>query len=374
MFFHLDNFAAYDTVRATGAMNLSWLSTVYQVNQSVTTNLRIGNFAGRVGLGTGAVTSGTRSVYAPLGRYLANSANINITQKLLGYQPNGTAIGGLSIVDSSTDSHILSFGFTDQRNGFVTYVDSNGIVQRDTFILPTRLSGIQDLIEWGFEKSVQNDASEYRPFILWVNNKPAYTQQVFSQIGSSSNLAARISGGVSTLAAGTASPSGFVGTAVATNIPICATTDLIINSGTRNGLVRVLSRVPAGDVAPNTMTPSVTVGSHSEITGRQIPDASRFLTASTAAEQEMFGAQAFQGLSSEAILAFALQVVGSKDNPFAPDFEALIRSAGQTYAVGDISLDMQPVFGTAIVELNPATGLPFTALEANSYSFGVKVA
>ncbi len=374
MYYHLDNFAVYDTVRTTGTADTTWLTKVYQLNQSAVTNLRIQQWSsGRIGIGTVAAFTGTRSLYLPVGRFLDPARpNINVTMRLLDYVPNGTAIAGLSLVSPVQDDHILSFGFIDPKTGFVRYVGKDGVVRNDVFFMQVSLSGVDDVIEWGFEKSV-NDQSVYKPFILWVNNRPVYVQEAFCQIGSPYTLSVRLLGGVNALAAGATSTSGFINLAGNVTVPKCGVTDVVINDGARNGLVRVLNRASTNDIGPNTMSSTDPGSSHASLVGATPPDAAKYLTAVTALAEELYGASAFDGLSSEAILAFGVQVVGSKNNPFALDLGATVRVNGVMRDLGPIALDILPGFATAISEVNPLTGRSWTALEANSANFGLKV-
>ena len=375
MFFHLDNFEVYDTVRTTGNMDLTWLSKQYQVLPVATpTNLRIQEWSGgRIGLGTVAATNGVRSIYLPVSSYLSEDVTtINVTQRLLDYAPNGVASFGLSIVGLSVDNHILSFGFNDLKNGFVTYVDAGGTVRVDPFTLAVSLTGSQDVIEWSFEKSSE-DRNEYKPFILWVNNKPAYVGSVFCQVGAAAGLAVRVGGGVNSALDGTTSSTGFVNRAGNVTIPKMGITDLVLNDGKRNGLVRVVSRAPEVDIGPNSMIPNVSTESNAALVGVIPPNATNHLTAVSASAAEMYGASAFPDLSSEAVLAYAVQVVGSKNNPFSLNLAGQIRSNGQTKEIGDLAVDLTPSFSQVILDRNPATNLPWTALEANNSNFGVKV-
>jgi len=374
MFYHIDDFLIYDTVRTTGNMDTTWLARKYQVNQSTPNNLRVQDWpAGRKGIGTVTVTTGSRSIYYPLGSHITSQRkNVNITMRLLNYVPNGVAIAGLSLVGPGQDDHILSFGFIDNKTGFVAYAGVDGVVRKDVFIMSTSLTGVQDVIEWGFEKSA-NDRNSYKPFILWVNNKAAYVQDAFCQIGSSTNLSARICGGVGIAPAGSTTATGFINLAGNVAIPICGVTDLIVNDGARNGLVRVVDRVGTVDLGPNSMSPNVSTPSHAELVGVAPPDANRYLVAATAAMEELYGAPAFPDLSSEAVLCMAIQVAGSKNNPYALELGATLRVSGQMEDIGGIPLDLSPGFATAIAEKNPVTGLSWTALEANSANFGLKV-
>lgn len=374
MFFHLDNFSVYDIARSTGNIDLTWLTKKYQVYPAGdASGLRYQTWSGgRLGMGVVAAYTGTRSVYLPLGSYLSKAPRIGITQRLLDYQPNGTPICGLSIVGGSTDNHILCFGFTDLKNGFVQYVDKDGIVRKDPFILPVSLTGSQDVIEWGFEKT-SSDRSVYTPFSLWVNNRAAYLGEVFSQVGAVSGLAARILGGTAMLEEGSNSSTGFLNRAGNVSVPRCGVTDLVVNDGSRNGLVRVLSRSPVGDVGPNTMVQTGSAASHAELVGTIPPNPAQYLTAISASSEEMYGALAFEGLSSEAVLAVAVQMVGSKNNPFSLNLAGQLRVGGQTREIGEFDVDLSPSFSQVILERNPVTGLPWTPLQANSANFGMKV-
>lgn len=373
MFYHLDNFQSYDVIRASGAMDTTWLSRRYDVRQSTSSNLAIGAWSrGRTGLGTLANTVGQRSVYMNVGGMFENDTKLNISQKLLDFQPSSASIGGVSLVGEGVDDHILGFGFSTRKSGFVRYVNADGIVTEEVFTLPTSMSLYEDTLEWSIEKFA-NHPKQYGAFTLWVNNKPAFAKPVFCQVGSSGSLAVRVHGAVSNLAVGSTSSSGFLNSASNVTIQKYGTTDLVISDGARKGPLRVVSRVPTADLTPNTMTPSVTAGVHATVAATDPPDESRFLTAASAASEELFGAPAYSGLSSEAILAVAVQVVAQKNNPFALELGATLRLAGNKREVGMFSTDLFPSYGLVVSEKNPWSGLAWTPGEANAVNFGIKV-
>lgn len=374
---HIDDFEAYDVVRSTGSIDLEWITKRYEIRQTSTSNLRLmmsitDDPYRRPVLANGAAVSGQRSVYLPLGQYLMDHERITIGQKLVDYVPNGVAIGGISIVGPSTEQHILAFGFTNQRSGFVRYVNSEGIVTEDPFTLPTSLGGRYDTIEWTIEKQV-NDRDEYRAFSLWVNNRPVYTDRVMCQIGSAASLHARILGGINTLAAGASSSSGFLNGGGNVTIPQYGITDLVLTDGQRMGRVRVISRSPDGDIGPNTMQPNIAVDAHADIVNQTPPSESRFLTAVQASDEERYWAQAYTDLSSENVLAVAVQVVGRKNSPDAWDTAPVFSYGSNSFSGVTIPTDLIPNFGTVILERNPWTNLNWTPLEANGLQFGVKV-
>lgn len=375
MFYHLDNFEIYDTVRTSGNIDPQWLNRVFSLKQTTVDNLVITQWdggTGRVGLGTRVATTGQRSVYLPVGQYITEARNkINVSQKLLDFKVGPALIGGVSIVSGELDQHILGFGFSTTKTGFVRYVGPDQVVREEVFTLTTALSLEEDTIEWGFEKAV-NDASAYRSFSLWVNNKPAYVGTIFNQVGSSGALAVRVHGAVSSLAPGATSGTGFLNSAVNVSIPVFGTTDLVVNDGARNGLVRVLSRGPTADLGPNSMTPNIMKGSHAEVVANKPPTTGEYLTAVTAAAEELFGSGAYTDLSSEAVLAVALQVVSQKNNPFAMDLEGTLRLSGVKRDIGLLPVDLTPGFTSVIMDRNPFNGLAWTALEANSVNFGIK--
>src|SRR5690606_22849323 len=148
--------------------------------------------------------------------------------------------------------HRLTFVLMSLMSGFIAYAGVLGIVQRDYFSLSISLTGSQDVIEWTFEKT-SDSRNDYGLFSLWVNNKPAYFGRVFCQVGAAAGLGARICGGVGVPAAGTTSSTGFITDTSSVSIPVCGVTDLVVNDGQRNGLVRVLSRAPTSDLGPNSM-------------------------------------------------------------------------------------------------------------------------
>lgn len=373
MFHRIDNFEVYDSVRTTGTLDPALLNLVYNIIQTNTTNFVIRQYGSnnRIGLGLRAATTGQRSVYLPLGRYLMNQQRIVIGQKLLGFVPSNASILGLSLVSGSTDRQILSFGFNTPSNGFVMYTDSQNRVQREAFSLATSLSQVEDTIEWSFIKDA-NDPTQYRAFSLWVNNKPAFVGNIFRQTGSAGELAARIYGGVHTLAEGTSTPDGFLNSGTNITMQPFGVTDLVV-SDTRHGLVRALSRSGTSDTGPNTMASTESSGTHAEVVGAVPPTLTKYLTAIAADAEEMYGAQAFPNLSSESVLAFGLQVLASKNNPFALDLEGALRLGGTNASLGAIDVDLVPKFAQVFLERNPLTGLPFTPNEVNTANFGAKV-
>lgn len=373
MFHHIDNFEVYDSVRTTGTLDPTFLNLVYTTIQNADTNFLIRQYGSnnRIGLGLRVATSGWRSVYLPLGRYLMNQNRIVIGQKLLGFSPTSASILGLSLLDGNTDRQILGFGFNTLSSGFIVYTDEQNVVRRETFSMATSLSGVEDTIEWSFIKDV-NDPSEYRAFSLWVNNKPAYIGSIFRQTGSAGELAARVYGAIATRAADTTTPDGFLNSTNSVTMPPYGTTDLVV-SDTRYGLVRALSRSGTIDTGPNTMASTESSGTHAEVVGAIPPSLTKYLTAIAADAEEMYGAQAFPNLSSEAVLAFGIRVLASKNNPFALDMEGTLRIGSTVASFGDIDVDLVPKFAQAYLERNPLTGLPFTPNEANTANFGAKV-
>lgn len=373
MIFFADNFELYDDVRTSGTMDSTWLSSNYSVI-GTTSGLVVGRWPGssRIGLGTLGTVLSQRSVYYPLGKHLTESPRITLTQKLLGAKASSACIGGLVLLEGQTDKHLVSFGFHSKTQGFLVYAGLDGKVKREVFTLQTQLSGEVDWIEWSFVKDI-NDRNEYRAFTLHVNNKPAFAGNILCQVGSAGTLAARISGGVTALPEGTNALEGrFVQASTSTTLPQYGTTDFTV-SDKRIGLTRTLYRAGSSDIGPNNMTPSTPVGEHAEILATQPPSTSVYLTADTAAAEEMFGATAFEGLSSEAILAYGLVVAANRNNPFALDLAGQVRIGQTDYALPEIPVDITPKITTILIEKNPATGLPFTPLEANSTGFGLKV-
>ncbi len=373
---HIDDFEAYDVVRSSGSIDLEWISKQYVISQTQTTGLRLALSTTtdpyqRPVLKNVSTFTGRRSVYLPLGQLLMNHQRLTIGQKLVDYVPNGAAIGGLSVVGPSTEQHILVFGFTGPKNGFVRYVGADGTVEEDPFILPTSLGGRYDTVEWTFEKEV-NDRNEYRAFNLWVNNRPVYTGQIMCQIGASSALHARILGGLNTQAAGTVSSTGFLSHSN-TTVPAYGTTDLVVTDGQRMGRVRIISRQPDGDIGPNTMQPNIVVDTHADAVNVSPPSTSRYLTAVNASDQEVFWSQAYTDLSSENVLAVAVQVVSRKNSPDAWDVAPLFRLGGNVFGEETIPTDLVPNFGIVVLERNPWTNLNWTPLEANSLQYGAKV-
>lgn len=290
MIFHADNFELYDDVRTTGSLDPFWLSSVYSV-VGAQSGLVVGRWPGstRIGLGTIGTVVTQRSVYYPLGKALTVSPRVTVTQKLLGFKGSSAAIGGLSLVAGTSDQHLISFGLNSLSTGFIVYAGADGKVRRETFTLQTQLSGELDWIEWSFVKDV-NDPSEYRAFTLHVNNKPAFAGDILCQVGSAGSLAARIQGGVHTLAEGaTAANQYFINSPTNVTLPIYGTTDVTV-SDVRVGLTRTLYRAGTTDVGPNNMTPSRPVNQHAEIVATQPPSQSDYLTADTASAEELYGA------------------------------------------------------------------------------------
>lgn len=376
---HFDDFGIYDEVRASGNMDLQWLSKSYEIRQTTESNLRIYQSVADVPyrrniLGTGSATIGQRSVYAPLGEYLVDHTRVGICQKIVDYTPNGNAIGGISLVSPDVEDHILAFGFSTLRNGFIKYVGPDNKVVVEQFILTTSLSGFYDTLEWSIEKEV-NDATQYRSFILWVNNRPAYVGNIMPQRGSAGALHARIHGAVNTKAEGADASDGRLNADGNVTIPAYGTTDLAITDGPRLGRVMAVARQAAGDIGPNTMTPSdITADSHADVINKIPPDTSRYLSAVSAAAEERFWAQAFPDLGSENVLAVAVRVLGMKNSPDALDLVPTVVQGQDVYSPVILPTDLTPRFGSLVLDKNPLTGLNWTPSEANSLQFGVKVA
>lgn len=375
---HMDDFSVYDTVRTSGSIDLTWLTRYYDVRQTTTNNLRYQDSITsepyrRPVLKTTAATTGQRSVYLPLGQFLMEHDTITIGQKLVDFSPSSVAIGGLSIVNPASQQHVLAFGFSGIKSGFIKYVNSDNIVVEDSFTLPTSLSGHYDTIEWTFQKDA-NSRSEYRMFSLWVNNRPVYAGNIFCQVGAASALAARVLGGISTLANDATSVSGYITSGSNVTIPAYGTTDLVVTNGVRTGRVRVISRMPVGDIGPNTMNTSESVALHAELVNTAPPSESRYLTAVTAAAKEVMWANPYADLSSENVLAVAVRLAGRKNSPDAWDMVPLFKLGNQTHSAPAVITDLVPSFGAVILEKSPWTNLNWTPLEANNLQFGAEVA
>lgn len=374
---HIDDFGVYDEVRGSGNMDLTWLSRAYEVRQSAVTGLRIKESAAsdpyvRNVLANGQALTGNRSVYLPLGPYLFDNPSLTICQKLVDYTPNGTAIGGLSLVSPGQEDHILAFGFTGPRNGYVRYVGADGVVIEEGFLLPTSLSGQYDTIEWSFTKS-SGDPSEYGPFTLWVNNRAAYAGIVFNQVGGSGVLAARILGGIPTLAQGQTSSTRFLNATGNVVVPAYGITDLAVTDGPRLGRVRVIGRTAYGDVGPNSMAPSEETEQHADLINKVPLSDNRYLSAVNVTAEERYWGLAFPDLSSENVLAVAVRTAIQKNSPDALDAVPVLSLGSNVYDELTLPTDLSPRFGQLILERNPWTNLNWTPLEANNTQFGVKV-
>lgn len=374
----MDDFEVYDIVRTSGEMDITWLEKQYVIHQTSAANLRVTNSVAtepyqRVVLANTAATSTRRNIYLPLGDYLRDHTTVTISHKLVDLVPNGAHIGGISSVSSdNSNNHIITFGFTSSNEGFVTYVNEDNVVTRDEFRLSTSLSGRYDTVEYTIVKDTQN-SNEYRSFVLWVNNRPAYVGNVFCQVGSAGTLAARVLGAASVLNVGTVSPSKYFGTTGNVTVPRYGTTDIIVTDGTRPGRVRVISRRPDGDIGPNTMLPSRTAESHAELVKGTPPNTSDYLTAISASMEERFWSQAYDDLSSENVLAVAVRLLCQKNSPDAMDMVPVVYSASGRHAVDPVPTDLVPMFSTTILQRNPWTNLNWTPLEANSLQFGATI-
>lgn len=373
----MDDFKVYDTVRTSGAMDLTWIEKQYEVRQATNNNLRITNSVAkepyeRIVLANAAAMNTRRSVYLPLGEYLQERTVVTVSQKLVDFAPNGANIGGISSVTSTAENHILTFGFSTNNEGFVNYVNADGQVTRDVFRLSTSLSGRFDTIEYTIEKEEQN-ANEYRGFVLWVNNRPAYSGNVFCQVGSAGTLAARILGAVSVQSEGTQLPTKYLGTTDNVSIPRYGTTDIVVTDGPRPGRVRVISRRPAGDIGPNTMLPSRSTDDHAELVSTTPPNTSDYLTAISTAMEERFWSHAYEDLSSENVLAVAVRLLGQKNSPDAMDMVPVLYSPSGRHMALPVPTDLVPSFSTTVIQKNPWTGLNWSPLEANDLQYGATI-
>lgn len=374
MFYSMDNFEIYDEVKTTGSMDPQWFEGPYTVRGTLgTEGLLIGRWENRVALGANVPTVGQRSVYAPLGSYITpDRPSININQKLLNFTPGDACVGGVSLVTGVQEDHLIGFGFLSNKTGFIRYVNEANQVVEEIFNMPTALTLETDTIEWGFTKT-HNNSDLYRPFSIWVNNKPAYLGNIFNQTGSSGALCARIFGGIATQAVGTTVTTKFLNTTDTINVPTYATTDLVINSGQRLGLVRVMSRTPTADTSPNSLIPNIVTNTHAEIVDNVPPNVSEYLVAASAAGEEMYASSAYPDLSSEAVLAVGLRIAASKNNPFAFDLKGMMRLRGQVKELDMFEVDLLPTLSNIMLERNPVDGLPWTAQDVNSLQFGIKV-
>lgn len=374
MFYTMDNFEIYDTVKDSGSIDPRWLEGSYIIRDSTDLNgVVIGRWRNRVGLGSLTSLEGQRSVYAPLGPYISTDRpSININQKLINFTPSGACIGGISLVTGIQEDHLIGFGFLSNKTGFIRYVNESNEVAEEVFTLPTSLTLEMDTIEWGFTKT-HNNSNLYRPFSIWVNNKPVYIGNIFNQTGSSGALCARIFGGISTLPVGTVVADKFINSGDTVSLPTYATTDLVINSGQRLGLVRVMSRAPIRDMGPNSLLPNIVTNTHAEIVANTPPNLAEYLVAASATGEEMYGADAYPDLSSEAVLAVGMRVAASKNNPFAFDMKGTMRIRNQNVELGTFDVDLVPTISSILLERNPTDNLPWTAQDANSLMFGVKV-
>lgn len=372
MILSMDNFEIYAIPDKSVNLDVSLLAGRYLVEQSSEEGLAIyKSDEGRVVIGNAKALTGRRSVIQPVGEMLIEHKRLNVVQKLVNFTPTDVSIGAICTIGSNS-SEILQFGFDTNKRGFVRYVDEGGVVREDSFILSTSLSGVADTIEWSFEKT-QNSSDHYGAFTLWVNNKPAYVDNVFNQIGSASSIGIRVMGGVGSLAVGSKPSTPHVSSNDNVTVPLYGTTDLVLTSGERLGQVRVNSRLPSADIGPNSMTSTKPGVGHWSVVGSIPATADDYLTATSAAAQEMYGAGVYPEMANEAVLAVGLTYVAQKNNPYALDLVGMIRLDSKTHETETIPVDLTRSVTSVVLDRNPWTGLAWTPLEANSMSFGMKV-
>lgn len=141
----------------------------------------------------------------------------------------------------------------------------------------------------------------------------------------------------------------------------------------RLGKVKVVTRVPTGDVLATFTRPSG-ASTNAAVAGQIPPSSSNFLTGIADGDTDLYSAPAFS-FSNESIIATAIMTSGFKTDATGNDVQAALSVDGTVYTGPVTTLPVGTTFATTatIFTTNPATGLKFTKAELDAASFGMRV-
>lgn len=200
---------------------------------------------------------------------------------------------------------------------------------------------------------------------VWVNN--AYVGTYTNAPGTVTYAPAIVFGEWSQFG----STSANVSLVYATDVYVVDSAGALPNS--RLGKVKVVTRVPTGDVLATFARPSG-ASTNASVAGQIPPSASNFLTGIADGDTDLYSSSAF-AFSNESIIATAIMTSGFKTDATGNDVEAALSIGGTVYTGPVTTLPVGTAFATAatIFTTNPATGLKFTKAELDAASFGMRV-
>lgn len=401
----MDNFVSYAPVQAVSAsMDQQYLLRQYtSVNTSAAnTGYVLANSVATVPYqrpvlrtSTANTTNVSRQLLYPIGLHFPPGGG-RVTQglKLADMPINNTDVNRyvLGIVHrvGETTNTILSVGFINNNTAAISYVEREVIddevvrtVRRRTFNLDAPLSGSFDTVEWSVQK-IGSNVNTYTEFVLWVNNRVVAVENIFCNVGEYTEIFSVVHGNFSVLSNGTTGATvdqGFITGVLAITAQVYGVTDLYMTNSegprhtSRLGKVYVTRRTPVADASPNQFTKSEEASSsfalNAEVVAQTPPDSTKFLLSPDSGSQDMYGALAFPGLGSEAVLAVMDKALVLKNDPAGNDVVLVTRVGGTEYMSDSLGVGTQPTFANNVREVNPATGLPWLAVEANNAQFGL---
>lgn len=274
---------------------------------------------------------------------------------------------------------IFYLGIVDRSTLRLHYVE-NGRTVRRLIPLPVPMFGTYDTLEVGITKQDLEPGTR-TPLSIWVNNRVVFSESVVSNVGDPQNLWWAAVGTIAAVDGDLARPDTYVTgpnlEPSRSSVPF-GITDFVItnNAGTQNnvrpGRVRVTSRLSTQDQGTNQWAPrpDSEAVSHAEIVGAVPPSTGEYLETQTPSLVELYGAEPFPALGSEAVMGIEVRAVASKTDPLGPDFRTLLRSGASTINGEVVPLVPDGSYAKLIVEQNPVTGLPWQASEANGTVFG----
>jgi len=407
----MDNFEGYETP-LNGNLNgnaLPFPSGFLQRNYQITggfANVGSASQFPRITTGVSTVPEDRPCLYAPrnlqaqsindwqisrpLRNVISGDTTVYVGHKIVGllsssadgYNTANMGVAWVDPVGGTEASLILGIYIVSRALIRVVYADSDGTCQHVSISLSVPMSGQYDTIEYAFRKRSEI-LGDYTNFTMWVNNRIAYSSDIFNNVGSIEGLHWMVMGNKRVVAQGGSVPEGYVSLANNNYLTMgYGITDFYISNNKegvnvgRMGKVRVTSRMPNADAGPNQFTRSagaVDIPSNAGVVALIPPDTNRYLYGVGAGDQDMYGAAPFPALGSEAVKAVMVRFVGSKNDPTGFDLSSVLRLGEDEYEQPLTPLATEPTYSNAVLNLNPATNLPWTPTEANNTQFGVKL-